>query len=891
MSTVFSSDIYEISKAMNELQKQYMPEESDKTRAAGIYGYMNDAQSTQIQNAIVTASEMANEMWPTRAKFERNILSHAIIHNITDINATPARMQIYFGIQEDEFEASMRHDQLIIDRDCPIDVAKMEYHLPYDLVISRNTVLNNEKVYTARYKVDRENELCPEITNPYLPAPFIQVYQTKRFIMVSCMIIQVDFESSTSTRLLSSSPIENKTIDFEFENQLASFVVKVTENGTITYLTPVLEGIGVDQSIKDFCYYIYEDVNSIRVRFDSISYMPSLNAQIDIEVVTTLGEEGNFEYKASQFVSISSNKYEYANITLFMLPASDSDLGRNRKTVEELKRLLPKEALARGSITTMKDLLNYFQMLDNEYGRMQFQKKVDNQFERTYYAYLVLKDAYDNVVPTNTLDLMVMKNGGDFDTHDNRKRSLIPGCAIAYSGEQRYGTIMKRDKVDEFLQASPNNFVYTVPFTVVVTDNPLYVSYYMTVLNYPALLKFTYINELCPLQFIATAVTWRRGFVEDPDTYKLDIPCMQNINADCGAIVLDENGDIKENNLKAVVVFYNNGTYDDGNKAYRYAFAELIDAENSPTQGFSYNFHLEIKTDDKINDDAKLKIFDAYVPGSTSKADGYFSNNVNVKIYILARLKQRKTETEEEHIVTYGRHDLDSIVPEGLEDYTVTNMYDVNNGLDMYINFSDIVRSTVTHTITETKYDTAEAFIIKSVPLVKRSYASKEVNMQAFVHSLNDRKAYLDQGRYLLENNFNIDFKLFNTYGPSRIYSIDDDGKDIVNRINISLKFAIKLVKASDVYTKEYIRRDIKQMIEDLNDMTNLHIPNLITKITNKYYPYDIEYIEFLEFNEYGPGTQHLYRNEYDDVSIVPEFIACDVDDEMNVDIDIRIDT
>ena len=119
MSTVFSSDIYEISKAMNELQKQYMPEESDKTRAAGIYGYMNDAQSTQIQNAIVTASEMANEMWPTRAKFERNILSHAIIHNITDINATPARMQIYFGIQEDEFEASMRHDQLIIDRDCP----------------------------------------------------------------------------------------------------------------------------------------------------------------------------------------------------------------------------------------------------------------------------------------------------------------------------------------------------------------------------------------------------------------------------------------------------------------------------------------------------------------------------------------------------------------------------------------------------------------------------------------------------------------------------------------------------------------------------------------------------------------------------------------------------
>lgn len=877
MSTLFSTDIYDIAGTVNEIQKQYMPEENENTRIVGIYGYLNDIFSTQIQNANITASEMANEMWPARAKFEKNVLSHAIIHNIIDINATPARMQVYFGIEEAEFESLMTNDQLIFDKECKIQLNGLEYHLPYDLVLSRNILVNNEKVYTARYKVDRPNELCPDIINPYLAPPFIQIYQTKRFIMVSCSIMQVE-HITNKVRLLSNSPIENKTIDFEFENQLASFVVKVTEKGKTTYLTPVFEGIGIDQTIKDYCYYIYEDINTIRVRFDSISYMPSINAQIEIELKTTHGTAGNFEFSGNSFVQFNSSIYKY-NLSLFMIASSSSENGKDRKTVEELQRLLPKEALARGSITTIKDLINYFQMLDNDYARMQFQKKVDNQFERTYYAYLVLKDSYNNVVPTNTLDLLIQKEDGEFDTHDNRKRTLIPGCAIKYEKGDRYGTIIKREEVNNFLEQDPNHFVYTVPFTTVVTDDPLHVSYYMTIMNYPALLKFSYINELCPVQFIATSITWRRGFAEDPNLYKMDIPCIQNISADYGMVRLDDNGELMEKFVKAVVVFYNTGEYDDQNKPYRYAFAEINEYEGN---NYSFIFHLDLETDDKINDDAKMRVLNTYVPGSTVQEHGYLSDNVKVKIYICGKLADG---------ANFGRYDLDDIVPEGLEEYTVTNMYEVYGGVNTYIDFSDIVRSTVVSKDITTKYDIKKGFLIDSVPLIKRSYANNEENMQAFVHLLNDRKVYLDQGRYLLENNFNIDFKLFNTYGLSRIYSIDDDGEEIVNRINIDLKFAIKLVKASDSYTKDYIIRDIKEEIENLNDMTNLHIPNLITKITNKYYPYDIEYIEFLEFNEYGPGTQHLYRNEYDDVTVVPEFICCNVNDDMSVDIDIRIDT
>lgn len=858
----YTSDIYQISSTVDELQRQYMPDISDRTRTISIMGYMNDIHSTQIQNAIITASEMANEMWTTRAKFEKNIIAHSIIQNITDINAIPARMEIYIGFECDELEKLLTNDQFIIDKYSSFYIGNYEYHLPYDLVITRNIVLNNEKVFTAKYIFDKENELAKDLTNPYLPSPFITRQNTQNFIMIKCMIMQVHYET-ISKKILSSSVIENKTLEFDFENQLASFSVKVTEpDGKEVYLTPIFEGLGLDED-KEFCYYIYEDIDNIRVRFDSISYLPSLNANVEIEIKTTNGEEANFEYNTSFFQPISSTKYGYNNLSLFVLPQSDSKSGRNRKSIEELKRLLPKEALSRGSISNLKDLTNYFQMLDTDFARMSFMKKIDNQFERTYYSYLVLKDNLSNIVPTNTLNLLVSKNNG-FDQVDNRKRILKTGCAIGYSRDKNEAFILKREDAEEYLKSDPNNhFVYTTPFTLVVNDDPLYISYLLTIFNMQKLLIFSYINESCPIQFISTAINWTRKYSIDPDIYTLRIPLTQNINTDCGIIDFDENGIVTKTNIKSVLVLYN-----EDNEPYRYLYGDLL---NYTTKGFMYDFEFKIKTDDKINDDGKIKVYDLYIPSTTIQDYGYLSDIVGAKIYILARMDSGKK---------YGRYDLDNIIPEGLEEYTVTNMYDIEGGLNTYINFTDIVRSTTVSKKIDNRFDIEEYFLIDSVPLIKRSYMDNEHNIQQIVDLFIDRKEYLDNGIYLLENNFNIDFKLFNTYGPSRMYSLEEGIEKYIDRINITINFEIKLVRSSDVYTKEYILKDIKDMIEDLNDMTHLHIPNLITEISNKYVPYSIEYIEFLGFNDYGPGEQHLYRIEKENESKVPEFICCDIGDD-----------
>ena len=87
------------------------------------------------------------------------------------------------------------------------------------------------------------------------------------------------------------------------------------------------------------------------------------------------------------------------------------------------------------------------------------------------------------------------------------------------------------------------------------------------------------------------------------------------------------------------------------------------------------------------------------------------------------------------------------------------------------------------------------------------------------------------------------------------------------------MNFRMQVVTNSDKYIKDYIIDYIKEYVEDIEQINDLHIPNLITAITTKYRE-QLVYFEFLGFNEYGPGYQHIYQNE--DIvygTVVPEFL------------------
>src|SRR5699024_8563866 len=106
-------------------------------------------------------------------------------------------------------------------------------------------------------------------------------------------------------------------------------------------------------------------------------------------------------------------------------------------------------------------------------------------------------------------------------------------------------------------------------------------------------------------------------------------------------------------------------------------------------------------------------------------------------------------------------------------------------------------------------------------------YCQDEILVQNAINALNYRKAYIDNALIVLENSFGIDFKLFNTYGPSHTYYIVrdtnsngllDDSVEFIDRVNLTLNFRIKLVATNDSYTRDNIIEEIKDYIEDFED-------------------------------------------------------------------------
>lgn len=871
MATIdpMNTDIYDITQTVNELQKETMSDLEDETLAVGLNGYLASIQSMQIQNSIITASELGNEIFPSKAKFEKNIIAHAIIQNITDIQATPAKMSVMLGITMSDLDELFRNDVFRFDRQSKIFVNYIEYHLQYDIVLSRTLTVNNQMIYSARYDMSIDNPLS-DITNPYLKTPFLQFYGGQEYLFIYCDIMQISMKTVQS-KLITSTPIENKVFEFEFEEQLASFKVKVTENDKTTHLTPVFEGIGVKQDLTDFCYYSYIDLNNIRVTFDSISYLPGINALIEAEIWTTLGSEGNFSFFKNFNTTLSSDNYGYKNIPMRVMIGTESSGGIDKKSIEELRNLIPKEALSRGSITNTATLTNYFNMINTEDNRLEIMKRVDNQFERSYFAYMVLKDSYNNVIPTNTVDLEM--DAKQFQTKDNRKYALLPGTCLYLDRENGVCSIISdEERIQELIKDDKETFVYGLPLMVVMTDDPLYISYYSTIIDYSAYLDFKYINYTAPLQFVAPSITWKRQFTVDRNKYKLTIPYTQNVQADMGVLQFDSNTHaLLKNNMKVFVVFYNAGE----TTPYRYAEAFMEDYEYGM---FYFTYLLELTTTDQIDDHNMIRIEGLKIPGTDDEAYGYMSSNVTASIYILNKF----TNSE------YGRYDLDEVIP-GLEGYTVCNMFEVNNGLNFYESYTDIINSIVKHiTYRDENNILKDGYQIKSIPVVRYSYMDDESCIQEFIDELNYKKVYIDNALYVLENNFTIDFKLFNTYGPSKIYSLDSKGEQLVSRVNLTLNFRLRLIQSTDSYTVNYIIRDIKEILEDLNDISSLHIPNLITTITNTYRN-SIEYFEFLGINDYGPGVQHLYKNETDDVSVVPEFLTVHTNEDLSPDINIEL--
>lgn len=873
-----NSDIYDIMDSVKKLQQRYIEDEDETTLSLGIFGFIADTESKKIQTATILAGQLGNEMFPTRATLTKNIIAHAIYNGITDINAVPAQINLTICVKLSDIDAHLINDEdFYLDADCPIFIGDFEFHLDYDVRIRKIKVSADSYSYSAQYVLSDENDRriinrLSDIINPYLNQPFPININGEEHLAIQCKVRQYTIEETTDT-MMSDSIIENKSYTFEYSNQMADFRVVVTDQGEETEVTPYMYGSTIDPGDDAYCWYLYTTGDTVRITFDSKSYIPGLNSQIYIKAYTTLGAEGNFEYisvdqtSEGLYVDIDSAKYGYNAITTYIVAVTDSVNGMDRKSKEELKSLIPKAAMSRGSITTETDLNNYFNLINTDVNRLLLTKKVDNQLNRVWYAFFVLKDDFDNIIPTNTINLQFSINDTKYISLSEDGRYILPaGTYIKYDPATDTGIPVDEAMIPpEYTNAYYNSgyYYYITVYNIVLDLEPLYAAFYLTITDHDAFFVYNYVNEACDVQFIANRYHFVRKLISDQSEYKMTFGIVQSVllNAENPLIysttvtTTNDQGEEEEltittENLKVILVVYK------GTVPYRWKECTFDSTISEPDKGLYY-FNTIIYTDDTMDTENNIKIIGMNEAGSRNPLYGYVGEECNASIYILANVPIDPS-------IEYPRKDLDNFAP-GYDDYTVTNVYECSAGLDFFDNYTGIT-DTVVYPVEDVSYK------VMGVPCVGRHYLRTDDNVSYLIEAIKERKDYIDYCLTLIENSMNIDFKFFNTYGNSKIYKLEDTKTGIGN-IDISLKFKLSLKDSTDITTKNSVSEAIKKYIENLNDIGDLHIPNLITDIINEFED-RIYYIEYVGFNTFGTDDQHIIEViDEENVIDVPEFI------------------
>lgn len=862
--TILSSDIYDVSTFLDQIRADTIPDLDDTASVIGIFGYMNEMFSQSLQNTLIVTAETSNEAIPTRAKFTRNVINHAMNLNITDIYAKPASMTMMFylpieylknnlsEIKEGEVGAKRT---FILDRMCPVFVGNFEFHFDYDIIFTQIRIPTSEAeedkfVYTAMYDlfesgttIVRQENPISTITNPYITTVVQTNINGVDYLGFSATLHQVTLITKEET-ILTSNSIENKSITFTFEDQMASFDIDVTENDKTTHLFPVYEGL-LTNSLEDgeWCYYEFIDENTIRILFSRDSYVPKLNAVVTINIKQSEGSAGNFTYTDIFRTTLRSDRFNnYNGMYMLVYPLLNgvSNGGKDCKSIRDLRRIIPREASSRGAIINTTDLQNFFNSIDDTTCRLYFKKKRDNQFERMYYAYIVMrKNGY--VYPTNTLPLRLIQS--DFKGFAGNNNLVIsPGTPFYYYNhgsdkDNAYSTLIHPEYVDGLdpydypypmtINADGDMvrvFEYISPFLIAIDDD-LISSYFMTIMDENKTFKFVSINTQADIQFVSTNMKLSRKFIYTDDNgdeqfydykYTILVDAIQNNTSSEYNLIkyhYDEDGNIAFDDIRIrmVMVLYADDT---ATNPYRYIEAELVNYTD--TDGV-YSFRFTLNTDDLMDLNNRINITGVknakpemlQTRDSIEYSHGYMCKNTYAKLFIMADFGTKEGDTlgngvvvtaDNEEIILFGedgkgnRTELESIIP------TRDDVIEAFLNKEIYIIKDDKQYNVVTIMRTGVNSETGEPYM-NQVYQYNNNEQDTEIAILRYIR--NNKNSNFVRNILLKDGDVNevinsYNYEDFSRYTVCNVMSIDN-GIDFYHDYSAMMRSTITVKQIQDI--------------------------------------------------------------------------------------------
>lgn len=421
INTIAESE-YRFNEQALKLSKNFFNIEDTSMLKVGMFGYVTSIFSHMMRDTTFHRDMLYNEFFLNKASLNSTLYNWSKILNHPLNLVQPARLDVVLKLRLSDLHrysttdiANNNSKKFVINRDTTFILNGFRFLLPYEIQIN----LNGEYI-NALYNFNEYNLKPNDIKSPVLKVTST-IESGIKYALISFRIYQLE-KSESITSMLSNEILDSSIIEETYNDGIASFNVSYSEEpsgGAFRNIQTIFNELSTNLR-QEYCYYTFTGNNNLRIYFDSRprGFRPKYNTRIKVEIFTSKASEANFNFN-SEVIIQNDTIQQFSEYQI--IPLSNKTYGGSQiDSFIENKITLIELLGTRNNITTSYDLQSFFRKMRNELNEsnstFQVVKTRDDILRRQFSAYILLKNSFGEVIPTNTIDLQ-------FDIADLEKHS------------------------------------------------------------------------------------------------------------------------------------------------------------------------------------------------------------------------------------------------------------------------------------------------------------------------------------------------------------------------------------------------------------------------------------------------------------------------------------
>jgi len=589
---------------LSDIASKYFNFSDTNNYKIGIFGYINEVMSTVTQDAFNSINVAKREFYAASAENIDSFYKMAGNYEVDIPLVVPAKCNIALFITEkDIIENSSIVDgtyTFILDNTMEILADGIQFTLDYPIrILARYS--NGKYNYTTYYDTTKNNSLA-KISSKYIQNKCVNINNTK-YLALSIGVQQYVI-TNKNENITKNSSIETTSLIFQYDGDLAGFDIYYTEN----------PGVSVEEHIPKydinditpagkFCIYEYLPDNKIRITFPRSAYFsPKINAEIRCAIYTSGGTSNEFdEFLGDLECSCQSDDYPYNNGLMIRGVVNGKCSGAiDKQSDEDFKRDVRYAIKTNSTITCASDLEEFFNdVASDKQIRVKFSKNRDDALYRIYNSFVLLKDNSDNVIPTNSCDIIIKRS--EFDEFQGDRGIIKPGKIFQYTSRNDGSVEIVPYKLSDSLPSELENsdtILFANPFLIACAMENGIVGYYGNAISEIHNTEFTFVEDRTVNQFICLGFQIDRNPIAGEKYYTFTVKISSSSDLDPATLVTITDKENEDNLIRARYDGVVSETfYKDGAVWFRVKY--ITDNEDESTED------IQISTYSTINEDGE----------------------------------------------------------------------------------------------------------------------------------------------------------------------------------------------------------------------------------------------------------------------------------------------